>query len=78
MCGPAGTEVRTDQDKLREMMEEIGCKVTENPLLLNLNFSYTPLTFPKSPENPGHAAIRRMNWERRVKRLKKDWYGERT
>lgn len=58
------------------MMGEIEHKVAEEPLLLDHDFFNKPLTPPKSPENPGHIAIRRINWERRVKRLKKDWYGK--
>lgn len=57
------------------MMSEIEGKVAENPLIFDQDFYYKPLTSPKCPENPGHIAIRRINWERRVKRLKKDWYG---
>ncbi len=58
------------------MMSEIENRVTKDPLLFDQEFFYKPLTSPKPPENPGHVAIRRINWERRTKRLKKDWYGK--
>ncbi len=60
------------------MIGAIEHKVAEDPLIFDQTISCKPLTSPKSPENPGHVAIRRINWERRVKRLKKDWYGKRT
>jgi len=75
-CGPSGAQVRTFQDELRKMMGEIEHKAIENPLLLDQHFSYTPPASLKVPENPGHVAIRKLNWERRVKRLKKDWYSK--
>tara|TARA_R110000824_G_scaffold401771_1_gene615483 strand:+ start:175238 stop:175417 length:180 start_codon:yes stop_codon:yes gene_type:complete len=55
------------------MVVEIEERLIQDPLLLEKCVPYTP-PLPPKPENAGHAAIRRLNWERRVGRLKKDWY----
>jgi len=75
-CGPSHAQVRTEREQISELVTGIMDKCVQDPLILDRLPPFIPPTPPEPPPNPGHAAIRRINWERRVKRLKKDWYGK--
>lgn len=75
-CGPSPAQVRTSQERLKDTLVGIEEKLVQDPFLLKHLPPLPTPTPPKTSENPGWANLRRMNWERRVKRLKRDWYGK--
>lgn len=74
-CGPSEAQVRTFRKRLKETLAKTAADLAHDPHFFD---RFPPHSDPPAPglfENPGHAAIQRLNWERRIKRLKDDWYG---
>lgn len=60
-----------------ELMEKLADAIMASPVHAERMDRFISLIAPepKKKENPSYEIIRRINWERRVKALKRDWYG---